>query len=181
MLIIPQKDFFFVRHAETDHNQADLKIDQSADMQLNTNGKSQAYALKPIFEQISFRTICSSPLSRALATAKILASDSEAHFHIINNFTECTMHEWNEMVKFKANSPLSLQVQHFLDNIKNGIIQVLSYPTPTLLVAHGGCYWALCYLLGIESQEWVIGNCILMHFSSDTNGHWSINYILNET
>lgn len=180
MLVIPGKDFFFVRHAETDHNQADLKIDQSADVRINTHGRNQAYALKPILGQIPFRTICSSPLTRALETAKILASDSEANFHIIDDFTECNMCEWNEMVKFKVNAALSPKVQHFVDDIQNGIMQVLSHPAPTLLVAHGGCYWALCYLLGIESQDWVVGNCVLVHFSSDTNSRWSINYILNE-
>ena len=60
----------------------------------------------------------------------------------------------------------------FMDRVRQGINQALSLPGPLLIVAHGGVHWALCCLMGIETHEWAIDNCTVVHFSIGENGSW---------
>ncbi len=64
--------FFLVRHGETEWNRL-RKIQGLSDIPLNDTGRAQASALGEILAQHRFDLIVSSPLSRALETAQILA------------------------------------------------------------------------------------------------------------
>lgn len=66
---------YFVRHGQTDWNR-DHKIMGRSDIPLNETGIQQAAEIRDKLRDISFELILSSPLSRAEATAKIIA---EAH------------------------------------------------------------------------------------------------------
>jgi probable phosphoglycerate mutase len=64
--------FFLVRHGETEWNRL-RKIQGISDIPLNDTGRSQAPALGDILSKHRFDLIVSSPLSRALETAQIVA------------------------------------------------------------------------------------------------------------
>jgi len=64
--------FFLVRHGETEWNRI-RKIQGVSDIPLNDTGRAQAAALGEILAGHRFDLIVSSPLSRALETASIIA------------------------------------------------------------------------------------------------------------
>ena len=64
--------FFLVRHGETEWNRM-RKIQGVSDIPLNDTGRAQAAALGDILAKHRFDLIVSSPLSRAVETAQILA------------------------------------------------------------------------------------------------------------
>jgi uncharacterized phosphatase len=64
--------FFLVRHGETEWNRL-RKIQGISDIPLNDTGRAQAAALGDILAKHRFDLLVSSPLSRALETAQILA------------------------------------------------------------------------------------------------------------
>jgi uncharacterized phosphatase len=65
--------FFLVRHGETEWNKI-RRIQGVSDIPLNDTGRAQAAGLGDILAAHSFDLIVSSPLSRALETATIIAS-----------------------------------------------------------------------------------------------------------
>lgn len=64
--------FFLVRHGETEWNKKRI-IQGVSDIPLNDTGRAQAAAVGTILAQHSFDLLVSSPLSRALETATIIA------------------------------------------------------------------------------------------------------------
>jgi probable phosphoglycerate mutase len=64
--------FFLVRHGETEWNRV-RRIQGISDIPLNVTGRSQAAALGNILAQHRFDLLVSSPLSRAMETATIIA------------------------------------------------------------------------------------------------------------
>jgi broad specificity phosphatase PhoE len=70
-MIIPLKSFYFIRHGETDWNKRGM-IMGSKDIELNSNGISQAEQAKYSFEDADIGAIYSSSAKRASHTANIL-------------------------------------------------------------------------------------------------------------
>lgn len=64
---------YLVRHGETEWNRL-RRIQGSSDIPLNDTGRAQAVAVAEILSGHSFDVIVSSPLSRALETATIIAN-----------------------------------------------------------------------------------------------------------
>ena len=62
---------YVVRHGQTDWN-VQHKLQGSVDIPLNSTGLKQAQELSTKIETLDFNLIISSPLSRALETAKII-------------------------------------------------------------------------------------------------------------
>ncbi len=62
-----EKDFYFVRHGQTDWNLAHRAQGQS-DIPLNAEGRRQARDAAKAAAQLKIGTICCSPLSRAVET-----------------------------------------------------------------------------------------------------------------
>lgn len=71
LIMILKRDFYFIRHGQTDHNQSLAKTDHG-DISLNRNGKEQAQSIASIACQIPLQTICCSPLKRAKETKELL-------------------------------------------------------------------------------------------------------------
>lgn len=173
--MILQKEFYFIRHGQTDHNisKANLKGDHP-DIPLNETGRSQAKSAEPIIASLPIRTVCSSPLKRVQETKEIITSRLEVTHHTIDDLRECPSQIWKEMARLGMYSSLPQDgvVRHFMDRVRNGINQALSLPGPSLIVAHGGIHWAICCLMGIQEHEWSIDNCAPVHFLIVDNGKW---------
>lgn len=82
-----KKILYIFRHGETDHN-AQKRLQGWQDTPLNANGIAQAQSLAQKLSNISFDCIYSSPLSRALDTARAVVGDQQ----IIQNGD---LREWN--------------------------------------------------------------------------------------
>jgi len=78
------------------------------------------------------------------------------------------------MTRHGMHSPLPQKgvVCEFINRVQNGINQALSFPGPSMVIAHGGVHWAICSLMGIKEHEWMINNCVPIHFSIDDGNHW---------
>lgn len=175
--VILQKEFYFIRHGQTDHNifEGKEKGDHPEDIPLNDTGSSQARGIEPLIYTLPIQTVCSSPLKRAQETKEIITSKLKVDHHEIEDLGECSARVWKEMARFGMYSPLPNDeiVRPFMDRVKKGINQALALSGPILVVSHGGVHWAICCLTGIENHEWRIDNCNLVHFRIEDNGKWS--------
>lgn len=171
-----KKEFYFIRHGQTDHNllEGQEKGDHHGDVPLNQTGTMQALSAEPIVARLPIQTICVSPMKRAQQTKVLAASGLQVPHHDIENLGECSLKIWREMASLGMYSPLPLQgeARVFMDRVQDGINQALSLPGPALIIAHGGVHWALCCLMGIERYEWTIKNCEIAHFQIDDFGKW---------
>lgn len=172
--MILKREFYFVRHGQTDHNiSAEEKIDLPAQIVLNSTGLIQANQIEPIVASLPIKTVCCSPFKRAQETKDIITSRLAAHHCDIDELGECSRLIWKEMTALGATAHLQAKdsVRKFMRQVLKGINQALKQKGPVLIVAHGGVHWALCCFLGLEC-EWVIDNCVPVHFAVE-NGKWS--------
>lgn len=175
--MLPQKEFYFVRHGQTDHNIAEdwHKLDCHEDIPLNATGREQAEAIAPVIAALPIRSVCSSPLKRAQETSAIITSQLEANHHPVHDLGECSTRIWFEMAGrgMDAAPPEDAIVRPFMDRVLKGLNHALLLPGPSLIVAHGGVHWAICCWLGIKEHEWSIGNCVPVHFTTGEKGRWT--------
>jgi len=174
--MILQKEFYFVRHGQTDYNilQGENRGEHPHDIPLNETGKNQAKLIESIISSLPIKTVCSSPLKRVQETKEIITSNLQANHHEINDLSECSSQVWKEMSGFGMYSSLPSEgiARQFMERVRTGVNQALSLPGPSLIVAHGGIHWAICCLMGIDAHEWLINNCVPVHFLIGKNGKW---------
>jgi len=174
--MIIKTEFYFIRHGQTDYNASDLKIDHE-DISLNAVGFvgfKQAKEIEPIIANLPVKTICCSPLKRAKETKQIISARLPAAHHEMHSLGECSFKIWNDMTRCGPNAYLNGEehVKSFIQKVRGGVNESLSLEGPQLLVAHGGIHWAICCLMAITEHDWVIDNCLPVHFFPDSNGHW---------
>ena len=175
--MILKKEFYFVRHGQTDHNTLveQDKIDHSPHVPINETGKLQAAGIEPLIAQLPIHIVCASPMRRAQETKEIVTARLQIPHHAIDDLGECTSQIWREMVRLGMYSSLPEKgvARDFIDRTRKGINQALELPGTALIVAHGGVHWALCCLMGIEEHEWRLHNCGVVHFTLTDRGKWA--------
>ncbi len=82
-----KRDIYIFRHGETDYN-VNKRMQGWLDIPLNENGIAQAHLLSKKMSNINLDCVYSSPLSRALDTAKIVAPNTKI-------ITNDGLKEWN--------------------------------------------------------------------------------------
>lgn len=171
--MIHKKEFYFIRHGQTDYNVSNVKIDHE-DVSLNETGRKQAQAVEPIMASLPIRAVCCSPLKRAIETKEIIASRLQVRHYKIPELGECTLQIWTDMnaCGLQAFDSPHMHVRAFIKQVLTGVNQALSVEEPALIVAHGGIHWAICCLMGITEHEWIVGNCLPIHFYPDSEGKW---------
>lgn len=176
-MTILKREFYFVRHGQTDHNilEGKHKGDHSAEIPLNQTGKEQATRIEPLIASLPIQTICASPMIRAQQTKELITPRLRAPHHAIEELGECTAKEWGTMAQMGMYSPLPEEgaARFFMDRVRQGINKALTLEGPILIVAHGGVHWATCCLMGIQSHDWSIPNCAVVHFSIGNDGNWN--------
>lgn len=168
--MIIKKDFYFLRHGETDLN-AGLILHDHIEITLNANGRNQAHALQPIISTLPIQTICVSPFRRALETAEIVSHRLSCPFVVIDELSECTDVIWRKMI----GSQSCETVHSFVQQVVTGINKALTHEGPVLIVAHGGVHWAMCHHMDIQEHHKVIGNCVPVYFSVSEEAEWRAN------
>ncbi len=90
-------EIYFVRHGESVGNRED-RFRGRHDFPLNENGIRQAHALRDTLGDVQFDAIYSSPLSRTLKTAEILA-DGKLPVLIDEGFNNISLGDWENKLK----------------------------------------------------------------------------------
>jgi len=90
-------EIYFIRHGETVGNKED-RFRGRHDFPLNQNGIRQAESLRDALKHVQFDAIYSSPLSRSLKTAEIIA-DNRSPVILEEGFTNIALGEWENKPK----------------------------------------------------------------------------------
>lgn len=174
--MILKKEFYFIRHGQTDHNISEKKgkEDHPFDIPLNQTGTNQAQAAEPLIACLPIRTICCSPMRRAKETKEIITLRLQADHHEILELGECTAKIWKNLYGLGQNSSIPAEGDSlaFINQVRQGLNKALALPGPLLIVAHGGVHWAISYLMNIQNHEWAIENCKIIHFSIGSDDQW---------
>jgi len=158
---IPLREFYYLRHGQTDANAQGLMCGGDWDLELNELGREQAEAAAVIYKKVAeniSKIICS-PLVRARATAEIVNRQLGLPIEEKPELREWMMGDW-------GSRPYSEVKDHFLgegeppngetrktfgSRVQRGLAESLqSSERPVLLVAHGGVWLAIAGILGLE-------------------------------
>lgn len=84
---------YFMRHGETDWN-VQVRLQGSADVPLNENGRKLAKVTGEALKDVKFDVAFSSPLSRAVETAKLVLGEQEVPVVTDDRIIEISFGEW---------------------------------------------------------------------------------------
>ncbi len=174
------QEFYFVRHGQTDQNIGKV-TNFLLNAPLNSTGIQQSHQLAPRVAQLPIKTICYSPLLRAKTTTDIIAAHIPHALKIsIPQLREMRVKTWTPLstLHTKKFNDLLPVVQKFVQRVAHGLKNALSKKEPVLIIAHGGVFKAICFLLKISPDHWIIDNCELVRFYKDSNNVWCIQKIL---
>lgn len=177
MKFINCTSFFFLRHAQTDHNVNNIYDDEN-EIELNQKGVQQAIEIQPIISTLPITTVCSSPMLRVQQTKNIVLKNKIFKDVVLEDLRECQSALWRLFIASESRSLTQEEwtlIQQFIDRVKRGLLHAFQHHDPVLLIAHGGTYWALSHLLNIEGNR-KIENCILMEIFYQ-QGTWKSKFI----
>ena len=186
-IAIPHKPFYFIRHGETDWNK-EYRAMGHTDIPLNQNGLEQAVYAAELLIDIKFNRIISSPLSRALKTAQIIAEKRDTHVHIVDEFKECSFGVlegsnllFDARVQGWEKGAHVEDVEHYHDfsnRVIKGLVQALSASDAPLIVSHGGVYRIIQIALGLPRHG--LKNCVPVFHDpvKQLNGVWNAHILL---
>lgn len=155
---------YVVRHGQTQWN-IERKLQGWHDIPLNETGIRQAEEVRDQLLDVSFEAVYSSPLSRAVKTAEIIAAPHHlpitqddrlrersfgrwegADFSVVN---------WEEVWSYETNVSCEGEtVRMFLDRIFSFFEEIRTrHEGPVLVVSHGGTMRGVeCYFNGINQE-----------------------------
>lgn len=178
---LPKIPFYFIRHGETDANRNPNVKHVDDDLPLNAYGIKQAETASALLSTLSIKSVCFSPVQRAVQTKEILLANTAHSLNpeALEHLSECHAQVWTKMVQLEAGTGFHVcsEVEAFLRRALSGIQTSLEKAAPTLVVAHGGIHWALCYYLSIEDHPWKIGNCQIVRFEPTLEKGWTAKRI----
>lgn len=166
-LTIPSIPFYFIRHGQTEWNRLDIRQGQT-DIPLNDIGIAQACSVVPILSGKGISRIVSSPLMRAHKTAAIINEQLRVPLQVADELREChfgvlegtaksgsiASTDWTRGVRIEKGE----HVDEFKARIVNALHDILDPEHTTLIVAHGGVYWAIMEIIGFKEQ--ISDNCV---------------------
>lgn len=162
-----------VRHGKTDWNEEGV-FRGRIDVKLNECGIQQTKIIGEKLSEVQIVAIYSSPLSRAMETAEIIASFHNLHVKVLSEFIDIDFGRWQglSMVEVKKRYPDTyLRWQKYphrvmipggenLDRIRerviHGLEEILSrHPEETVaIVSHGAVNKVLlCAVLGLDNSH----------------------------
>jgi len=183
---IPSSPFFFIRHGQTDWNLKELWQGWT-DIPLNETGHAQARSAAPTLSGKGISRIASSPLMRAHKTAEIINEHLQVPLLVVDGLKERSVGVLEGTVRHKstiANDSIykepiekSEHVDEFKARIAHALHEILDPAHTTLIVAHGGVYWAIMEMIGFKEQQ--SQNCIPYLFvpPKDNQSLWTVNQL----
>ena len=160
-----QAPFIFLRHGETETNRLGLTAGLT-DVVLNETGERQARAAAAALHGRGVAAIYSSPLQRALATARCVAESLNLPVVTIPELAE---RNWGVQegrprgMRDRTATPEGGEaLEAFTSRTLSGLAKISGGGLP-LIVAHSGTFRVLCAQFGIELDA-QIENCRPMRF-----------------
>jgi broad specificity phosphatase PhoE len=160
-----QAPFIFLRHGETETNRLGLTAGMS-DVPLNATGRQQARDAAAALVRRGIEAIYSSPLQRALETARCVSDMLNLPIVIVPHLAE---RNWGalegqprELRVREATPPGGEGLEQFRRRTLAGLAQIPAGGLP-LIVAHSGTFRILCDELDIEIRAQV-ENCRPLRF-----------------
>lgn len=180
-----KNSFFFLRHAETDHNQHGLCAGSQIDSFLTPQGINQARQLQKKIEDLEVDYVISSPLIRSRQTAAIATQA----LHPI--MLEPDLREWDlgdlagtpirDFVSTVDDLPSHVPLPNgesknqLTKRVLSGINRWLTtHGNNILIVSHGLVFLTL--LEQVNKPTTLLGNGELVHFMPQDDG-WLIRYL----
>jgi broad specificity phosphatase PhoE len=177
-----------IRHGDTDWNVEEIFRGRT-DIELNETGIKQAEILAKYLEDVPIETVYSSPLKRALKTAKLIADPHNTDVTPYEELIDFGYGEWqglsHDTVKEKyptlyaewLNNPHLVKVPkgETLDDVKERVLRLIDWITTThegtvVLVSHRVVGKVLiCALLGLDNSHF-------WNIRLDTCGITTFNY-----
>jgi probable phosphoglycerate mutase len=169
-------NLYITRHGETQWN-SENRLQGWKDSELTDNGKRNAVALGERLHQIDFTAIYSSPLERAINTAKLIRSDRIIPIQLEESLKEINFGDWEGKVKEEIELHSKQEFFDFwnaphlynhephngesLADLKRRVEQVINNIIAdnkdgnVLIVTHGVTIRAiLSYLMKIPTEKW---------------------------
>jgi probable phosphoglycerate mutase len=171
--------FYFLRHGETDHNVNQI-YDDVTQIELNRTGIKQAENIQAKLVSIPIATVFCSPLLRAQQTKSIVLDNKQIQEITIDEFQECPGALWRLFLVWETRTLTTNewnQIQKFIDRVRIGFEKMLTYSAPHLIIAHGGTYWALAHLLGLNGDR-KVSNCDLIRLVPITERNWKAESVI---
>lgn len=171
--------FLFVRHGQTEFNVRGI-LAGSTDVALTETGLREAAAAAEILAGEPLRAVCSSPLTRARDTARMIAAPHRLPVTVVDDLRERDWGEWEGGV-FPADlghpqPPGGEALDAYLARVEGALARffALTGEGPAVMVAHGGIFHALSRLLGVAGGDvGVIGNAVPVRFRPAAGG-WTV-------
>jgi len=181
-------EIIIARHGQTEWNVGEV-FRGRIDIELDETGVKQAELLAEYLSRVKIDAIYSSPLKRALSTAKVIASNHQLEVEIAPGLIDFNYGEWQglphqeakdkyrELYKQWTNNPHKVRIPagETLDDVRKRAIGVVDevtarYEGTVVLVAHRVVNKVLiCVLLGLDNSHfWDI--------RQDTCGITTFNY-----
>lgn len=188
-----KKRLFLIRHGETLKNSKGVVDGVTSNLSLSQKGKNQADTLGKHLSMYSFDAIYSSPLKRAIQTAKRISfyQDKKLHIHIlpklreinfgkaegktleqlnteyglktVNSFLWATLNTWD----FKFPGKGSESKHEAFKRAYKAIFEILdSSYTTVAIISHAGIINAIATGLNLKGMQY--GNCTINIIEWDT-------------
>jgi broad specificity phosphatase PhoE len=161
-----EREFYFLRHGETEFNRLKL-IAGSTDVELNDTGYAQARAAVELVRPLGISHIVSSGLRRARDTAAIVAEALGIPHAVLPGLAE---RNWGALesqpqdLRGPGTTPPGAEtVDEFISRTRSALDEIDASGTP-LVVAHSGTFRVLCRLLALDPGE-PISNCHPVRFT----------------
>ena len=182
--MIPARQFYFLRHGQTDWNVRRL-AQGTADIALNSTGLDEAARAAVELRDIGrIDAIVSSPLRRALQTATIVAETLGLPVQTDDTLAECDFgveqgqpigpwhSDWIDGVTPEGADPYDA----YLVQSAQALGRAISGSGTTLIVAHGGTYMAVTKFLLLLRPRKPPPNCVpLLHTPPEEPGtSWTV-------
>ena len=153
-----KKHFYFFRHGQRNG------VDEEST--LNDVGLAQAKKLADYLADKNIEIVYSSPLKRAIDTAKIAINNKHIKIITDTRLIETTFGFW-----YAKDAPSQKRINENFNRIKSCLVDILTneHCSHIAISSHGGVTRALCWACGQEIGE--IKHCECFHFTLD-KGKW---------
>jgi broad specificity phosphatase PhoE len=153
------KQFYFIRHGETDLNKNGL-LAGSQDISLNDNGRNQVFAALSALQSREIGVIVSSPMQRTRQTADIIKESlnlpivyheglKEANWGILEGSPVTTIKEklndWAQGGQIEKSENIKI----FKERIVSALDDILTKYDNPLIVSHGAVYGTFMEIIGM--------------------------------
>lgn len=160
------RHFYFFRHGQTNENEQGQRYGTGFDAWLTDSGIVQATKLQEYFANKQIDVVYSSPLKRAIDSAKIAINNSNIKIITDERLIEAAFGFW-----YSNNDEKQKRITENFNRIKSCFDDILAKDNHSniAIASHGGVTRALCWACGYKVED--IKNCECFHFVLE-KGQW---------